>query len=70
MDEDGVFKDELPLSQGQPDPEHLVFIDELLPHDITPKHSIRFSFVEPVGSNNRLSLPDEQSDKLILAEIG
>ena len=55
---------------GQPEPELLVLNDALLPHDITPKHSIRFSFVEPVGSNNRLSLPDEQSAKLILAEIG
>ena len=40
---------------GQPEPELLVLIDALLPHDITPKHSIRFSLVEPVGSNNRLS---------------
>ena len=55
---------------GQPEPELLVLNDALFPHNITPKHSIRFSFVEPVGSNNRLSLPDEQSDKLILAEIG
>ena len=37
---------------GQPEPELLVLIDALLPHDITPKHSIRFSLVEPVGSNN------------------
>ena len=37
--------------------------------NITPKHSIRFSFVERVGSNNRLSLPDEQSAKLNLVEI-
>src|SRR5271166_4057833 len=55
VDLDGVFEDELPLSQGQPEPELLVLIDALLPHDITPKHSIRFSLVEPVGSNNRLS---------------
>src|SRR5271166_5326760 len=70
VDVNGVFEDELPLSQGQPEPELLVLIDALLPHDITPKHSIRFSLVEPAGSNNRLSLPDKQSVKLILAEMG
>ena len=70
VDVDGVFEDELPLSQGQPEPELLVLIDALLPHDITPKHSIRFSLVEPAGSNNRLSLPTNTQPSSIWSRPG
>src|SRR5208337_4957849 len=55
---------------GQPEPELLVLIDALLPHDITPKHSIRFSLVEPVGSINRLSLPTNTQPSSIWSRPG